>query len=1568
MAVEQEIAVVIRATDDGFKPEVIASEEALRRLKGQAEDTGAAGERSGRRFAKFGDGISSVNRRMASFDRTILTLAGVSLPLLAGASVKAFAAIDSGLIGVQKTTGLTDGQINQLETRLTGLTRTLPVTLEQLLANAQVAGQLGIKGVDDISQFAATFAQLELASNLAGEAGATSLAKIIGLTGETVDNTDRLGAAIVQMGNNFKTTEAEIVGTAQRVAQSVALYDVAAEDVVALATALEQLGINPEAGGTQIGLFLQNIDDALRNGGPALELIEQLTGQNQADLSTRFFGDDAVGVFKDLIDALGGVGDEGGNVIALLQELGLDGVRAAQVIGTLAKQNDVLTDTLNQSRQAYQDNVALTDEVAAASRSFENQMKLVRSAVSEAAVTAGGELAPVLLELAGEFRDVTLAAVDSGAVKDFAQDVGDGLRFIGQNLDVVEALAGGYVAARVGAVALTGATAILNATMLANPAGLIVGAVGALAAAYLLGSDYLDAYNPKQEAYNEAVNRAAPLVAELNRLKTEGNKADELAISLAEERSQAALLDLQTDLFRADAELRRLQAERDALNDPAATAGLGAVGGRTAIAATAKALDDDIALLELQIGGAVQAIANLEKALFGDLPAATDKAGDAVDAVGGKVADTGDEALDAKTKFDALAQAADALLDGIFPLRGEADDYTATLKKLATAHDAGAVSTTVYKAAISTLNLDLAKALAGTSNLAGAVDEFALAQGRYEELEKARATQSAALVKQLETEIITEALLNEVKQSGADIDQARLEQIAALIQQKAGLAATKEAAEDTLKQSEQAAKLVDKAFEEAARSIHRTIADELDDALRDGVDSFEDFGDRVLGILRRMVAEQGALAISNHVLPGLFPGFGGAGQAPGFAGGVAGAGTGAGVGAGGLGGLGGLTSLISGVQNLFSGGLTAGGSLFLNEGAGAAFGNLLNSTGLTTGLGAVPFAQAAGQLASPLGLAGGFAGTALAGLAGFNGSGNALVDTGLNLAGSYGGSLLGGAAASGALGSTLAGLGVAAGPIGIALGAFAGQALASVFEDEDFPFALAKIKVQDGELVPGFERRLDGGPIAEVRKLRDGLLETLQQTIDGLGGVVTGSGDALTSIGFASGRTGAIGKGFFGGHAGGFSVGASVVGEQTPERALSAALINALKQGAERGLIAGLSDSVVTALANIDVGNPEQAAALLDFAHNFDITIEAMLSGSRDLSSTVQGQVTQSVRELISHVEQFRENTVATGLDLDLANEALDQLVKRQLGLIDEELVGISAIETGLQRIEALRDLTSLDLDRLGLTRSGLEAGLVHLEDELRAGFEASFTAPARDAALLLQAQFDQTLRDAALLGITDPGALGAIRDRFTTEFRALYERTTAETRNANAALLADFERVNDRLAQFRDELLFDQSLTALSGADQLAEARARFEDVERRARLGDLDALEDLPDAGRLLLDLSKAFNADTSAFFSDRDLVVDALAAATTVTENQTDRLTTSIEIDQQQLTTLEEIRDALLAGNERTAGTGPTDAFEEQLLELAEEQARLRGLIAQGQTGSAKQMDDLLEEIRLLRREAS
>ncbi len=244
-------------------------------------------------------------------------------------------------------------------------------------------------------------------------------------------------------------------------------------------------------------------------------------------------------------------------------------------------------------------------------------------------------------------------------------------------------------------------------------------------------------------------------------------------------------------------------------------------------------LDQQISVLEAKLNTLNDLIVEAQQILHGELPPAASAASDALADTGDAADKAGDKADQAKVSFDLLSHAAGTLLDGIFPLRAEAAEYSATLAKLTEAHEAGAIGTALYEAAIGKLNLDLAAALSGTSDLAGVVDKFAVSQGRYAELEKARATQSKELVKQLETEIITEALLAEVKRSGADIDEERLKQIAALIQSKAGLAATKDEVDKTLKESEKAAKQINSAFDEAARSLHRTIADEIDEALRD---------------------------------------------------------------------------------------------------------------------------------------------------------------------------------------------------------------------------------------------------------------------------------------------------------------------------------------------------------------------------------------------------------------------------------------------------------------------------------------------------------------------------------------------------------------------------------------------------------------------------------------------------------------------------------------------------------------------------------------------------------------
>lgn len=408
----------LRLTADGkqFVGAIRAADAAFDKLArktggaaGQAEKLGGATGRAGKQIDKAGRRAKAAGRDMDGLGRRARGLGGemqglagrVNLvsgafgALSAGAVVRSlfssFSDFQSGLAGVAKTTELTADQLDRLGERLQEMSRSpfVATATTELLKMAESAGQLGVNGAANIEKFTRVIAQLGIATaDLGGEEAALDLARLIGITGESVANIDRLGAAITFLGNNYKTLERELVDVALRVARGTAQFDVAVQDVLAIAAALKQVGVEAEEGGGVILRTFQALSDAVRAGGQELDEMAAIAGVT-AQAFAESFKERPAEAFALFISGLAEIKARGGDVAGTLEEMGLEGIRVVSVIGSLVKGSDDLTKALRDSNKAYEENIALVDEVSKKTKLWENRVTTTGAAITEAGTKGG---------------------------------------------------------------------------------------------------------------------------------------------------------------------------------------------------------------------------------------------------------------------------------------------------------------------------------------------------------------------------------------------------------------------------------------------------------------------------------------------------------------------------------------------------------------------------------------------------------------------------------------------------------------------------------------------------------------------------------------------------------------------------------------------------------------------------------------------------------------------------------------------------------------------------------------------------------------------------------------------------------------------------------------------------------------------------------------------------------------------------------------------------------------------------------------------------------------------------
>lgn len=345
-----------------------------------------------------------------------ITAATGAVTAFGAASVSAATSYESAFTGVRKTVDATEDEFAQLSDWIMQASTKMASSKEDIAATMEIAGQLGVSGVEGLEKFTETMIMLGDTTNLNAEEAASALAKFGNIAGLAPENMDQIGSAIVDLGNHFATTEADIVNMSSRLASAGTIAGFSATDILALSTAMSSVGISAEAGGTAMSTIMTKIGRAVDNGiDPAnekLQLFAQTAGMSMEEFATAWKTTPTVAL-QNFTKGLDGVVEAGGNVTEILDNLGIKGIRETNTIKSLALASDVLDSAVVTANTAFEDNLALQKEADTRYGTTESQALQTAEAFKNLQVAIGEGLTPVYGELMS-FSSAAMQAMTEG--------------------------------------------------------------------------------------------------------------------------------------------------------------------------------------------------------------------------------------------------------------------------------------------------------------------------------------------------------------------------------------------------------------------------------------------------------------------------------------------------------------------------------------------------------------------------------------------------------------------------------------------------------------------------------------------------------------------------------------------------------------------------------------------------------------------------------------------------------------------------------------------------------------------------------------------------------------------------------------------------------------------------------------------------------------------------------------------------------------------------------------------------------------------------------------------------
>lgn len=389
---------------------------------------------------------------------------------------------ESAFTGVRKTVDASEADFKKLENNFRQMSLVMPITADQLAKIGELAGQMGIRGVENITKFTDTIARLSVTTNMTVEDASMQMARFANIMQVPIKDVDKLGNTVVVLGNNMATTEAEIMTFAMRLAGAGKVVGLSSDQVFAFGAALSSAGIHAEEGGSAMSRVFMKIAQAVKGGGKELDQFAKVAKMSAGDFKTEF-ETNAGNAIKLFIEGLARMQKSGVDVFKVLQDLEAGDIRVMRSLLNTANAGDLLDKSLRLAGGAITNTNALLEESEKRFGTVQSRIMMVQNNFAELRREIGDKLKSVLVGLL-EMVDklITWFRELSPTVQNMILAIGGVLAIIGPLMIALSGI-GAVLLGLKALFVLFGGSATASMGVILSTVGLVVLAIMAVAAA-----------------------------------------------------------------------------------------------------------------------------------------------------------------------------------------------------------------------------------------------------------------------------------------------------------------------------------------------------------------------------------------------------------------------------------------------------------------------------------------------------------------------------------------------------------------------------------------------------------------------------------------------------------------------------------------------------------------------------------------------------------------------------------------------------------------------------------------------------------------------------------------------------------------------------------------------------------------------------------------------------------------------------------------------------------------------------------------------------------------------------